>query len=260
MGPFRLVLDTGANRSAVTAAVAQTLGIPLNSSTPITLRGVTGTATVPTVRVDTFIVGDMQLNATVLPIVPDALGGAEGVLGTEGLTDKRIFIDFRHDKITISHSHMRRADRGFVTIPVRLTDDKLLIADVRVGTIKTKAIIDTGGQATVANLALRYALTHRRAHQQFTHDEVTGATDDVQQAEDTAIPPIDFNGITIQGARVTVGDLQIFDDWKLKDKPVMLIGMDTLGLLDTLVIDYRRHELQIRIRETPEIQLRVGSR
>jgi hypothetical protein len=26
-----------------------------------------------------------------------------------------------------------------------------------------------------------------------------------------------------------------------------LIGMDTLGLLDTLIIDYRRHELQLRM-------------
>jgi hypothetical protein len=28
----------------------------------------------------------------------------------------------------------------------------------------------------------------------------------------------------------------------------MLVGMDALGLLDALVIDYRRHELQIRMR------------
>jgi hypothetical protein len=26
-----------------------------------------------------------------------------------------------------------------------------------------------------------------------------------------------------------------------------LIGMDVLGLLDTLIIDYRRHELQLRM-------------
>jgi hypothetical protein len=29
----------------------------------------------------------------------------------------------------------------------------------------------------------------------------------------------------------------------------MLIGMDALGLLDTLIIDYRRRELQIRMRD-----------
>jgi len=30
-------------------------------------------------------------------------------------------------------------------------------------------------------------------------------------------------------------------------EPAILIGMDALGLLDTLVIDYRRHELQMRM-------------
>jgi hypothetical protein len=28
----------------------------------------------------------------------------------------------------------------------------------------------------------------------------------------------------------------------------MLIGMDVLGLVDTLIIDYRRKELQVRLR------------
>jgi hypothetical protein len=41
--------------------------------------------------------------------------------------------------------------------------------------------------------------------------------------------------------------MQIFDYWKLNNEPTLLIGMDALGLLDTLIIDYRRHELQIRM-------------
>jgi predicted aspartyl protease len=43
-GPFRLVLDTGASHSAVTALVALALGIPLDQSPPVILRGVTGFA------------------------------------------------------------------------------------------------------------------------------------------------------------------------------------------------------------------------
>src|SRR5580698_747083 len=101
-GPFRLVLDTGASHSAVTALVALALGIPTDRSPPVTLRGVTGWATVPTIRVDTLSVGDVAVDSPLLPIVPDALGGAEGVLGSEGLLGKRIFIDFRHDRINIA--------------------------------------------------------------------------------------------------------------------------------------------------------------
>ncbi len=55
-GPFRLVLDTGANHSGVTAQVAKLLGVPLDNSAPILLRGVTGIVSVPTIRVNSFTV------------------------------------------------------------------------------------------------------------------------------------------------------------------------------------------------------------
>jgi len=41
-GPFRLVLDTGANRSVVTQATAQKLGADLTNAKTVQLHGVTG--------------------------------------------------------------------------------------------------------------------------------------------------------------------------------------------------------------------------
>jgi hypothetical protein len=35
----------------------------------------------------------------------------------------------------------------------------------------------------------------------------------------------------------------------LRDQPAILIGMDVLGVLDTLIIDYQRREAQIRLVE-----------
>ena len=89
-GPFRLVLDTGSSHAAVNAQVAAALGIPLTDKNRVMLRGVTGSRIVPTITVDSFIIGDLQFRPARLPIVIDALGGADGVLGTDGLEDKRI--------------------------------------------------------------------------------------------------------------------------------------------------------------------------
>jgi hypothetical protein len=33
-------------------------------------------------------------------------------------------------------------------------------------------------------------------------------------------------------------------------EPAVLIGMNVLGLLDTLIIDYKRSELQVRVHDT----------
>jgi len=246
-GPFRLVLDTGASHSAVTALVALALGIPMNQSPPVILRGVTGFATVPTIQVDTLTVGDLSVDSPVLPIVPDALGGAQGILGGEGLTGKRIFIDFRHDKIVITFSRNERSSREFVDVPFHALHNTLVVVSAMVGDVPTKAIIDTGGQTTIANLALQRAIFRRKAQFRGQTDQIIGATKDIQEGELMSMPPIHFGSIQIQDAGVTFADMYIFKQWKLLNEPAILIGMDALGLLDTLVIDYRRHELQMRM-------------
>lgn len=247
-GPYRLVLDTGASHSAITARVAADLGLTLPGSKTMLLHGVTGSAIVPFVKVDTFVVGDMEAHDKMLPIVPDALGGADGVLGMEGLEDKRIFIDFMHDRITISRSHSRRAEFGYETIPLTRTANGLLMTWAYIGGIRIKAIIDTGGQATVANLALQSALRRRHPERDLRPSSITGATDDVQAGEDLPVPPVSLGPVVIQAPFLTVSDLQIFELWNMNREPTMLIGIDTLGLLDNLIIDYRRMELQIRTR------------
>src|SRR3984957_5495910 len=246
-GPFRLVLDTGASHSAVTALVALALGIPTNQSPPVVLRGVTGFATVPTIRVDTLTVGDVAVDSAILPIVPDALGGAQGILGAEGLAGKRVFIDFRHDKIVITFSRNEKSGRDFVDVPFHSIRNTLVVVNAVIGDVRTKAIIDTGGQTTIANLALRDALAGKNLFSRGKPDQIIGATKDVQDGEIIAMPAIQFGAIQIRDSGVTFGDMYIFRQWNLLHEPAILIGMDALGLLDTLVIDYRRHELQMRM-------------
>ena len=249
-GPYRLVLDTGASHSAVIERVARELKIAFDPCKFVLVRGVTGSATVPVIRVDRLQIGDSLIEPVILPIVTDAMGGAEGILGTEGLDDMRIFIDFKRDRIRISKSRGERAPFDFVTVPIRFMRGKLLIIDASVGEVRCKAIIDTGGQATIANLAMRDALTRRRMRPKTLPDEIIGATTDVQSGDTAESPPIQLGGMQIRGARITYGDMHIFEHWRLTKEPAMLIGMDALGLLDTLIIDYKRHELQVRTTST----------
>ena len=60
--------------------------------------------------------------------------------------------------------------------------------------------------------------------------------------------PSSIAEVTIRGMRVTFGDIYIFEAWKMNDEPAMLIGMDVIGLLDSLIIDYKRRELHLRPR------------
>jgi Aspartyl protease len=118
---------------------------------------------------------------------------------------------------------------------------------MRVGGIPVRGIIDTGGQATVGNSAMLKALLRRQRGAGMS-ENIEGVTTDVQTGLAFNMPPIEIGSLTIEGARAVYGDMHIFESWKLTKEPVLLIGMDTIGLLDTVIIDYRARELQVRMR------------
>jgi hypothetical protein len=50
----------------------------------------------------------------------------------------------------------------------------------------------------------------------------------------------------VRRAEIRFADLHIFEHWHLTSQPALLIGMDVLGRLDTLILDYRREEMQVK--------------
>jgi hypothetical protein len=62
-----------------------------------------------------------------------------------------------------------------------------------------------------------------------------------------AAPAIQLEKIMVRRARINFVDLHIFQRWQLRDEPAMLLGMDVIGVLDTVILDYRRRELQVRL-------------
>ena len=110
-----------------------------------------------------------------------------------------------------------------------------------------QAIIDTGSQSTVGNITPeRPGMASR---EEPTVDELQGVTAEIERGEGHSAPPIQFGPFEIHTVRMTFADAHIFKVWRLTNEPALLIGMDALGTLDTLIIDYLRHELQLRMRE-----------
>ena len=245
-GPFKLVLDTGANRSVVTEDTARLLGKALERTKTVQLHGVTGKAQVPTIEVNSVEVGDLLLDERKMPVVQDVFGGAEGALGTEGLNDKRIYIDFKNDAISILRSRSQGPGPGFRRVPVKLRNGRLLMFDMTLGGVRTKAMLDTGAQTTIGNKALREALARRVRNPEEA--QIIGVTLDVQTGQALTAPPVDIGGIKITGMRVTFGDMYIFEAWKLNNEPALLIGMDVIGVFDAVVIDYKLKELHLKAR------------
>ena len=248
-GPYRLVLDTGATHSAIVSHVVTSLGIPVSTLSNVRVTGVTGSAIVPTVDVKRMQVGELWMDSSTLPVVADVFGGAEGVLGTEGLSDKRIVIDFGRDRVTIMRSKGDIGRAGFATLPLRQLRDRLLALDVLVGGVRAKAVIDTGAQISIGNNALRTALMRHNSRDSHKA-EIEGVTLEVETGDMMRAPPIEVGPLTFNYVNITYGDMFIFDRWKLNREPVLVLGMDVLGTVDVLVIDYKMRLLQMRLRRT----------
>jgi predicted aspartyl protease len=246
VGPFRLVLDTGANRSAVTRSVASRIGAPILESQNARLLGATGAAIVPAIYFDSIEMGDLLLDRSKVVIVEDVFGGAEGVLGADGLGDKRVFIDFRNDEIDIRQARGRTMLGGYARVPVKLYRGHLLMFDVSLAGVRTKAMLDTGAQTTIGNTKLREAL--ERKARRGVENRIVGVTLDEQIGLAFDAPPVTIADVTVRGMRVTFGDFHIFDAWKMNERPALLIGMDVIGLLDAVIIDYKHQELLLRAR------------
>jgi predicted aspartyl protease len=245
-GPLRLVLDTGATRSAVTVEAAARLRLRVSDAPTVLLRGMTGEAQVPLVDVESIEIGDLTVEPAKLLVVKDAFGGAEGVLAARGLKDRRILIEFRRDHIEIVRSKNQRASTGFSVLPIRLLRGHVPTVRAVVGNVEVRAIIDTGAQQTTGNLALREALIARRRVEE-KQDKVIGVTGDIQEGPTSRVPPIYLGNVRVSNAHITFVDLYIFRHWRLTDEPAIMLGMDVLGVLDTLILDYRRKEMQIRL-------------
>lgn len=247
-GPFRFVIDTGASRSTLAPHLARSLGLQPSVGKNVMLNGVTGVAEVPTVAVDSIEIGQLKFVNQNLPVIfTSIMGNADGILGVAGFHDQRIDVDFKRDRVTVLESNGRRPHYSLVTSRAHRNESGLMILDMRVGRgVKVKAVIDTGAERTLGNLALQNELNkRRRGKREVINAIVHGATPDITDGEVQFVKEATIGDMKLTNFEVIFADFHVFKHWELDQEPAMLIGMDMLGVLDRLVIDYRRNEVSV---------------
>jgi predicted aspartyl protease len=247
-GPYHFMLDTGANRTVLAESLLQQLDLPLDQNHLISVIGVSGSAVVATAQVHSLDAGALHFHDVQLPVLSGpVLLGIDGILGMDGLEGKLVSADFVKDQLTISQSLGRPASFAYSVIPVKFLSQRLLMIDTYVGNVRAKAIIDTGGARTLGNPALLRALLRaHRTNEAFGLDAgVVDATQSSLLGKMGRVPHIELGSATIDNLDVTFGDFRVFTSWGLQNQPALLLGMDVLGTLAELTIDYRRHELDL---------------
>jgi predicted aspartyl protease len=249
-GPFRFIIDTGANHSTISPELAALLRLRPSVQQAIRVTGITGTAQVASVPIETLQAGDLVISHTRFPVIQSPImAGADGILGAAGLHDETILVDFRNNRVAIMRSHGESVPWRYTRVWATKLDGGLLSIPGEVGDVRVIAIIDTGSQHTLGNLALYQALFAReRGKGKYMAADVYGATKQVGNGKLQLAPTIDLGAIKIAGVALVFGDFHIFQAWELTDRPAMILGMDVLGTVNAFAIDFRRGELGVDTR------------
>ncbi|HEX7374927.1 MAG TPA: retropepsin-like aspartic protease, partial [Steroidobacteraceae bacterium] len=155
-GPYRFIIDTGANRTAISRRLAQALALEVGpSASQVVVHGITGSAIMPLIELGSLRVGTFGIGRQRVAVLPDAVfGNADGILGIDVLQKARIDIDFDRDKVVVRAARTASSE-GRLVVRGKLRSGGLMIVPARVGRVRVQAIVDTGAERTIGNEALR---------------------------------------------------------------------------------------------------------
>lgn len=255
-GPFRFIVDTGANRSVLSESLATRLGLTPEGTDQV--HSVHGVTTAPLVTVDSLHYGGVSLNTAALPMLSgNVLAGEHGLLGVDGMSGRRLRMDFERNCIEIVLSRDARRLRGWSTIQGQMRFGHLVIVRGSINGIRVNLLLDTGSDTSLANVALRDVMNVRLRHRPRQEQTIAyAAGQSVVLEHSILIPRMMMGELEIRNVTAYVDDFHVFRIWDLTSEPALLIGMDVLSQAQGLAIDYGRGTVHLHVRDP----LRFGTR
>lgn len=244
-GPFRFLVDTAADRSAVSRQLAAKLKLPAGREA--TLHSVAGVS-----RVSTAAVRGMQVATRTLPDVNAPLldaenVGADGILGTDVLRSAMLHFDFRQRQLSILPPAKRRrltSDPNAVVVEARRKAGRLIVTEAELDGQRLTVILDTGSELSIGNEALRRSLNRRRQLGQETPILLGSVTGKTLPASYMMSKKLDIGGVTMVGLGIAFAEAHTFKAMGIDDRPALLLGMNALQAFESLTIDMNAKKLR----------------
>lgn len=245
-GPYKFIVDSGADTSAVGLRIARQLELPL--STPVILNGMTSRELVDRVFVDSLTLGPTTTRRLDLPALREADMGGDGLIGLDALVAQRLLLDFDKHLIKVEDARIPpRIVAGEIVITARRRKGQLILAEVRASAQRLDAIIDTGSQLTVGNTALRNKLL-RRTNVDFRTLELLGVTGESIKVQVALINELQLGPVLLRDVPIAFADLPPFKLFGLADQPALLLGTDILENFRRVSLDFRARKVRFQLR------------
>ena len=256
-GPFRFVVDSGADTSALGVNAQRVLQLP--ATTQALLHGMTASSIVPRVLATELKVGESTLRDLELPVLKDEDLGAEGLLGIDALVEQRLMMDF--DKRVITIEDARRPAPyvdGEIVIVARRRRGQLILTEASVNGHAVDAVIDSGSEITIGNLALRDRLFRKNVKGLKTGQAigVTGVAVTMQLAH---LDELRIGPILLRDVDIAFADVPPFSAFGLNDHPALFLGTDLMSNFRRVSLDFRARKVRFQLKKCKPTRFIIGA-
>jgi predicted aspartyl protease len=257
-GPYHFLVDTGADRTAVSRELVAKL--KLESGSGAQLHSVAGVSTVNTARVD-----NLELTRTLekvdAAVLDSANMGADGIVGVDLLRSQRVQFDFEKQTMSIVPSATPdfRAEPGTIVVQARRKNGRLVVTDALANGELLTIVLDTGSQVSIGNQALRARLRGRNlvnAAETVVLESVTG---DKITGDYMFIRHLTIGGIGLTDLAVVFTDAHTFKQLGLDKRPALLLGMNAIRAFKKVSIDFANRKFRVVLPEHSAVETQVAA-
>lgn len=245
-GPYRFLVDSGADTSVVGLRIVRELQLPIG--TPANLHGMTASSRVDRVLVDELSLGQSTIRNLEVPALLERDLGGEGMVGIDALVQQRLMMDFEKRVIKVEDARLpAQWLDGEIVVTARRRRGQLILTQVRAARLPVEAVIDTGSEITIGNLALRDRLI-RGNRDKFVTIPVTGVTGVTVNLELARVGELRLGSVTLRDVPIAFADVPPFRVFGLDKEPALLLGTDLLEAFRRVSLDFRARKVRFQLR------------
>lgn len=243
-GPYRFLVDTGAERTVISRQLATELRLESGRNT--VLHSVIGVNDVKTVQIPRLQVSTKTVSVNNAPALEATNIGADGMLGIDSLRSQRVLFDFKAGTMSITPAAQKeeKYNKDEIVVRAKSRRGRLIFTNAHIDGQPVTVIIDTGSQVTIGNMALERALLRRRvtAPELMTIESVTGET---MTARFAFLKELQLgSGVGLKRLPVAFADAHIFRKLGLENRPAVLLGMNAMRAFDRISIDFAEKKVR----------------
>ena len=243
-GPYQFLIDTGAERTVISAELARRLS--LSAGEGARMHSMSGETQVSTVVIPKLQVSKKPVHRIHAPALKQENIGAAGMLGIDSLQSQRVTFDFEQQKMTIVPSQVKepKDDKDTIVVTARSRLGRLVLVDARLDGQRLKVVLDTGSEVTVGNEALRRKLIGKKRMGKTVPIGLISVTGGRIEADYTQVKQVRLGGVMINDLPVAFAEVHPFRQLGLSDEPALLLGMDALRLFERVSVDFANRKVR----------------